>query len=116
MFHAHLLRGDTLDEACVGMDADELLDRRKGRYVDFAHSHLLQRVGPSASISQAPARVVVPRSRPRTLERSQQHPHTVSGWEGTSIGAPQDTSSPCSSSSQTLLGCLAYPLDSMIRG
>ena len=42
MFHAHLLRGDALDKACAGMDADELLDRIKGRYVDFARTHLLQ--------------------------------------------------------------------------
>ena len=26
MFHAHFLRGDALDEACVGEDVDELLD------------------------------------------------------------------------------------------
>ena len=71
MFHGHLLRDEALNEACEGMDANELLNRRKGRYVDFAHTHLLQRVGPSASTSQAPARVAVPRSRPRTLERSQ---------------------------------------------
>ena len=72
MFHGHLLRGDALDEACEGMDADEFLNRRKGRYADFARTHLLQRVGPGASTSQAPARAAVPRSRPRTLERSQQ--------------------------------------------
>ena len=88
MFHAHLLRGDALDKACAGMDADELLDRIKGRYVDFSRTHLLQRVGPSASTSQAPARAAVPRSRPHTLERSQQHPRTVSGGEGTSTDAP----------------------------
>ena len=98
MFHRHLLRDEALDEACEGIEADELLDWRKGRYVDFACTHLLQRVGPSASTSQAPARVAVPRSRPRTLERSQQHPRTVSGREGTSTGAPQDTSGPSSSS------------------
>ena len=111
-----MLKGDALDEACEGTDADELLDRRKGRYVDFAHTHLLQRVGPSASTSQAPARVVVSHSRPRTLERSQQRPRTASGGEGTSTGAPQDTSGPSSSSSLTLLGCLACPPNSMIWG
>ena len=42
MFHGHLLRGDALDEACEGTDADEFLDRRKGRYIDFAYTHLLQ--------------------------------------------------------------------------
>ena len=41
MFHGHLLKGDALDEACEGMDADEFLDRRKGRYVDFSRTHLL---------------------------------------------------------------------------
>ena len=45
MFHGHLLRGDALDEACEGTDADEFLDRRKGRYTNFARTHLLQRVG-----------------------------------------------------------------------
>ena len=99
MFHGHLLRDEALDEACEGVDVDELLDRRKGRYVDFVRTHLLQRVGPGALTSQASTRVVVPRSRPRTLERSQQHPWTVSGGEGTSIGAPRDTSGPSSSSS-----------------
>ena len=54
MFHGHLLRDEALDEACEGEAADELLDRRKGRYVDFAHTHLLQRVGPDVSTSQAP--------------------------------------------------------------
>ena len=116
MFHAHLLRGDALDEACAGEDVNELLDRRKGRYTDLARTHLLQRVGPSASTSQAPARAAVPRSRPRTLERSQQHPRTVPGGEGTSNGAPQDASGPSSSSPPTLLGRLTCPPDSMIRG
>ena len=116
MFHGHLLRDEALDEACEGMDADELLDLRKGQYVDFACTHLLQRVGPSASTSQAPTRVAVPRSRSHTWERSQQRPRTVSGGERTSTGAPQDTSGPSSSSSQTLLGRLACPPDSMIRG
>ena len=41
MFQWHLLRDEALNEACEGMDADELLDRRKGRYVDFARTHLL---------------------------------------------------------------------------
>ena len=41
MFHTYLLKGDALDEAYVGEDADEFLDRRKGRYADFAHAHLL---------------------------------------------------------------------------
>ena len=116
MFHAHLLRGDALDEACAGEDVDELLDRRKGRYSDFARTHLLQRVGPSASTSQAPTRAAVPRSRPRTLERSQHRPRTVSGKEGASTDIPRGTSGPSNSGSQTLLGCLAYPPDSMIRG
>ena len=111
-----MLKGDALDEACTGEDVDELLDRRKGRYTDFARTHLLQRVGPSASTSQAPTRVAVPHSRPHTLERSQQCPRTVSGGEGTSTGAPQHTSDPSSSSSQTLLGRLACLPDSMIRG
>ena len=35
-----LLLVDALDEACAGTDADELLDRRKGRYIDFARTHL----------------------------------------------------------------------------
>ena len=86
MFHGHLLRDEALYEACEGMDADEFLDRRKGRYVDFARTHMLQRVGPSTLTSQAPARAVVPRYRPRTLERSQQRPRTTRGGEGTSIG------------------------------
>ena len=30
MFHGHLLKDEALDEACEGMDADELLDQRKG--------------------------------------------------------------------------------------
>ena len=51
MFHTHLLRGDALDEACEGMDADKLLDRRKGRYADFARTHLLQLVGPGSLTS-----------------------------------------------------------------
>ena len=56
MFHTHLFRGDALDEACLGEDADELCDRRKCRYSEFAHAHLLQRVAPAASTSQAIAR------------------------------------------------------------
>ena len=67
MFHGHLLRDEALDEACEGKDADELLEWRKGRYADFAHTHLLQRVGLDASTSQAPVRMAVSRSRPRTL-------------------------------------------------
>ena len=88
MFHGHLLRDEALDEACEGMDADELLDRRKGQYTDFARTHLLQRVGPITSTSQAPARVAATRPRPRTLKMSQQRPQTASGGEGNSIGAP----------------------------
>ena len=49
MFHAHLLKGDALDEACLGEDADELCDMRKHRYSEFTCAHLLQRVGPAAS-------------------------------------------------------------------
>ena len=87
MFHGHLLRGDALDEAYEGTDADEFLDLRKGRYTNFARTHLVQRVGPSGSTSQAPARAAGPHPRPRTLERSQQCPRTVPGGEGTLIGA-----------------------------
>ena len=54
MFHAHLLRGDALDAARRGADADELRDRSKRRYQEFARAHLLQRVGPGISTSQAP--------------------------------------------------------------
>ena len=73
-------------------------------------------MGPSASTSQTLARIAVPRSRPRTLERSQQRPQTVSGGEGTSIGASRDTSGPSSFGSQILLGHLACLPDLMIRG
>ena len=83
MFHAHLLKGDALDEACAGEDVDELLDRRKGRYSDFACTHLLQVVGPNTLTSQTPARAAAPHSRPRTLERPQQCPQTVPGGEAT---------------------------------
>ena len=41
MFHGHLLRDEALDKACEGMDADELLDQKKGRDVDFSRTHLL---------------------------------------------------------------------------
>ena len=58
IFHTHLLRGDALDEACLGEDADELRDRSKHRYSEFARTHLLQRVGLAASTSQAPARAL----------------------------------------------------------
>ena len=51
IFHTHLLRGDALDEAYLGEDADELYDRRKHRYIKFACAHLLQRVAPAASTS-----------------------------------------------------------------
>ena len=77
MFHAHLLRGDALDEACAGEDVDEFLDRSKSRYSDFSRTHLLQRVGSDTSTSQAPVRAAIPRSRPRTLERPQHSPRTV---------------------------------------
>ena len=116
MFHGHLLRGDALDEACEGTDADEFLDRRKGRYTDLARTQLLQRVGPSGSTSQAPARAAGPRPRPRTLERSQQRPRTVPDGEGTLTGASQDVGGPSSSSSPTLLGRLSCHPDSMIWG
>ena len=41
IFHDHLLRGDTLDELCSGEDVDELYNRRKCRYSEFARAHLL---------------------------------------------------------------------------
>ena len=56
IFHTYLLRGDGLDEACLGEDADELCDRRKRRYSEFTRAHLLQRIGPAAFTSQVPAR------------------------------------------------------------
>ena len=56
MFHTHMLRGDALDEAWSKEDADEFRDRSKRRYSKFARTHLLQRVGPVASTSQAPAK------------------------------------------------------------
>ena len=56
MFHAHLLIGYAFNEACAGEDVDEFLDRSKSRYLEFAHTRLLQRVGSDASTSQAPAR------------------------------------------------------------
>ena len=115
MFHVHLVRGDALDEACMGEDVDELLDRRKGRYVDFARTHLLQRVSPLASTSQAPARVATAHPRSRTLERSQQRPRTTPGREGTSTGIPQGPTDPSGSSSQALLGRLSYPPDLMAQ-
>ena len=55
MFLTHLLEGAALDEAYLGEDVDELCDRRKHRYSEFAHTQLLQRVSPVASSSQAPA-------------------------------------------------------------
>ena len=115
IFHAHLLRGDALDEACEGMEADELLDWKKGRYTDFTRTHLLQRVGPIASTSQAPTRVAATHPRPRTLERSQQRPRTTLGGEGTSTSIPQGPADPSSSSSQALLGRLSCPPDLMAQ-
>ena len=56
MFHTHLLRGDAIDEVCLREDADEFWDKSKRRYSEFARVHLLQRVGPTASTSQAPTR------------------------------------------------------------
>ena len=55
MFLTHLLEGAALDKACLGEDTDELCDRRKHRYSDFSHAHLLQRVAPATSSLQAPA-------------------------------------------------------------
>ena len=54
MFHGHSLQGDALGAARGGVDADELRDRSKRRYQEFARAHLLQRVGPNASSSRAP--------------------------------------------------------------
>ena len=56
MFYTHLLRGDALDEACLGEDTDELSNKRKRHYLEFARAHLLKRVAPAASTSQAPTR------------------------------------------------------------
>ena len=53
MFHAHLLRGEALAAAYQGIDADELCDRSKCRYLEFAHAQLLQRVGPVDPLFQA---------------------------------------------------------------
>ena len=58
MFYTHLLRGDALNEACTGEDADELCDRSKHRYSEFTRTHLLQRVRPDASTPQAPIRAL----------------------------------------------------------
>ena len=41
IFHTHLLRGDSLDDSCLGEDVDELCDRRKHRYLEFTHAYLL---------------------------------------------------------------------------
>ena len=53
MFHAYLLRGEALVAARQGIDADELCDRSKRRYHEFARSQLLQRVGPADPLFQA---------------------------------------------------------------
>ena len=58
IFHAHLLRGDAFDAACMRVDVDELCNRRKCHYFEFDLTHLLQRVGPDASTSQAPVRAL----------------------------------------------------------
>ena len=55
MFHAHLLRGKALAAAYQGIDADELYDRSKCRYHEFAHAQLLQPVGPADPLFQATA-------------------------------------------------------------
>ena len=53
MFHTHLLRGEALAAAFRGTDADELCDRSKRRYLEFARAQLLQRVGPADPLFQA---------------------------------------------------------------
>ena len=55
MFHTHLLRGEPLATAFRGTDADELCDRSKRRYLEFARAQLLQRVGPADPLFQATA-------------------------------------------------------------
>ena len=52
MFHAHLLRGEALAAALQGTDADELCDRSKRRYHEFARAQLLQHVGPASPLFQ----------------------------------------------------------------
>ena len=64
---------------------------------------------------QAPTRAPAPHPRPSTLERPQQRSHTVLVGESTSTGVPQSTSGPSSSSSQAVLGRLAYPPNLMTR-
>ena len=55
MFHTHLLRGEALAAAYQGIDADELCDKSKRRYHEFARAQLLQRVGPVDPLFQAVA-------------------------------------------------------------